>query len=140
MQLLIRFLSVLVFVTLLCFISFSVYYSLRWKNRRRAENLNPFLVAQLTTIGEFQSTEYASDGIIVPKLFYKSKDAKSDKKENIDNRVRNGDFWNDSEQSNPICPDILRIRAKTMCMPHASIKEKMADRVKDPLMKGYLVL
>ena len=44
---------ILVFLTLCSFLFFVVYYSVRWKwSHRRRENLNPFLVAQLTTAGE----------------------------------------------------------------------------------------
>ena len=98
------------FVTFVSFLSFSVYYSLKWRYSRGGglETLNPFLVAQLTTTGNqqsslidtqttkiyeyvfegnYQTTEYTEDGIIIPKLFYKKKKETNKKKEENKDQV-----------------------------------------------------
>ena len=44
---------VTIIITIIAFLSFSLYYSLKWsKKRGQIENLNPFLIAQLTTTGK----------------------------------------------------------------------------------------
>ena len=149
---------VLVFITLSSFIFFSVYYSVRWKwNIQRRENLNPFLVAQLTTagdktykqnkpkllsvtviviIGDYQTTEYAEDGIIVPKLFYKSS-SNQDRTEAVKDKTTE---LTDTElkliqekiKSNDECIDVEELSCDLEILQESSVNKIITEMILQP--------